>query len=203
MTQKAAAGDWWLHHDNTPTHASCLVLSFLTKRQITQVTQPHYSPDLAPCDFWLFPKLKSPLKGRRFQTIVDEIQENTTGQLMVIGRTVWGPKCLLWRGLRRHCPGWNVSCILLSSSANGSIFRITWLGTFWADLLCFLFGLASFPLPISHYLVLVVFHVLFCVMNMLNHSLPIVPRWLWGKRLCWPDSTCIPFIPIYDPSYWL
>ena len=25
-----------------------------------------YSPDLAPCDFWLFPKLKSPLKGRRF-----------------------------------------------------------------------------------------------------------------------------------------
>ena len=74
MTQKAAAGDWWLHHDNTPTHASCLVLSFLTKRQITQVTQPHYSPDLAPCDFWLFPKLKSPLKGRRFHTI-NEIQE--------------------------------------------------------------------------------------------------------------------------------
>ena len=39
--------------------------------------------DLAPCDFWLFPKLKSPLKGKRFQT-VDEIQKNTTGQLMVI-----------------------------------------------------------------------------------------------------------------------
>jgi len=27
---------------------------------------PLYSPDLAPCDLWLFPKLKSPLKGRRF-----------------------------------------------------------------------------------------------------------------------------------------
>ena len=38
------------------------------------VTQPAYSPDLAPCDFWLFPKLKSPFKGKRFQTI-DEIQE--------------------------------------------------------------------------------------------------------------------------------
>ena len=55
----------------------------LGKYQITQVTQPTYSPDLAPCDFWLFPKLKSPLKGKRFKP-VDEIQENTTGQLMVI-----------------------------------------------------------------------------------------------------------------------
>ena len=30
--------------------------------------------DLAPHDFWLFPKLKSPLKGKRFQTFY-EIQE--------------------------------------------------------------------------------------------------------------------------------
>ena len=47
---------------------------------------PH-SPDLAPRNFWLFPKLKSSLKGKRFQTI-DESQENTMGQLMAIGRTV-------------------------------------------------------------------------------------------------------------------
>ena len=54
--------------------------SFFVKHQISHVTQPPYIPDLVPCDFWLFPKLKSPLKGKRFQTI-DEIQENTTGQL--------------------------------------------------------------------------------------------------------------------------
>ena len=36
---------------------------------------PPYSPNLAPADFFLFPKLKSTLKGRRFQTI-EEIQEN-------------------------------------------------------------------------------------------------------------------------------
>ena len=35
------------------------------KNRITQVCQPPCSPDLAPYDFWLFPKLKSPLKGRR------------------------------------------------------------------------------------------------------------------------------------------
>ena len=57
------------------------------RHQITQVTQPPYSPDLVPCDFWLFPKLKSPLKGKGFQTI-DKIQENTIGQLRAIRRTV-------------------------------------------------------------------------------------------------------------------
>jgi hypothetical protein len=30
-----------------------------------------YSPDLAPCDFALFPKLKIKLKGRRFETVSD------------------------------------------------------------------------------------------------------------------------------------
>ena len=65
------------------THASQLVQSVLAKHQITQVTQPSYSPDLVPCDFWLFPKLKSPLKGKKFQT-VDEIQENMMGQLIAI-----------------------------------------------------------------------------------------------------------------------
>jgi hypothetical protein len=30
---------------------------------------PPYSSDLAPNDFWLFPKIKFPLKGRRFQDV--------------------------------------------------------------------------------------------------------------------------------------
>ena len=39
-------GDWQLHHNNTPLHASRLMQSFLVKHQVTQVTQPLYSPDL-------------------------------------------------------------------------------------------------------------------------------------------------------------
>jgi hypothetical protein len=35
------------------------------------------SLDLAPADFFLFPKLKITLKGHRFQTL-EEIQENVT-----------------------------------------------------------------------------------------------------------------------------
>ena len=53
-----------LHHDNAPAHSTARA-GFLAKHHITQVCQPPYSPHLAPCDFWLFPKLKSPLKGRR------------------------------------------------------------------------------------------------------------------------------------------
>ena len=78
-----ANGDWQLHQDNVPVRASCLMKSFLVKHQIIKVTQTLCSPYLVPCDFWLFPKLKSPLKGKRFQTI-SEIQENTMGQLMAI-----------------------------------------------------------------------------------------------------------------------
>ena len=78
-------GDWQLHPDNVPAHASRL-MQFFGKTLVTQVTKPSYSPDLVPCDFWLFPKLKSSLKRKIFQTII-EIQENRTGQLVVIGRT--------------------------------------------------------------------------------------------------------------------
>jgi hypothetical protein len=37
------------------------------------IPHPPYSPDLAPCDFFLFPKMKLKLKRRRFDTI-EEIQ---------------------------------------------------------------------------------------------------------------------------------
>ena len=84
---------------STTTHLLVhhVLCSFLVKHQITQVTKPPYSPDLAPWDSWLFPKLKSPLKGKRLQNF-SEIQENTTGQLMVIARQVWGPKVPTLKG---------------------------------------------------------------------------------------------------------
>ena len=40
---------------------------------INTVPQPPYSPDLAPCDFWLFPKLK----GCRYET-TEEMKEAVT-----------------------------------------------------------------------------------------------------------------------------
>jgi transposase len=43
----------------------------MAKHGIPVVRQAPYSPDMAPCDFWLFPKLKRPLKGSCFDTYED------------------------------------------------------------------------------------------------------------------------------------
>ena len=109
-------GDWQLHQGNVPAHASRLMQTFLVKHQILQVTKPPYSPDLAPCNFWLFPKLKSLLKRKRFQTI-DEIQEDTRVQLMAIGRTEWGVEGAYFEGdwgIIVLCTIFLVSCILFN-----------------------------------------------------------------------------------------
>jgi transposase len=66
-------GDWLLHHDNAPAHTSLVVREFLTKNNITTVPHPAYLPDMAPCDFYVFPKTKLRLKGRRFVS-TEEIQ---------------------------------------------------------------------------------------------------------------------------------
>ena len=47
-----------LLHDNAPTHTSAIVTAFLKKEKVTVLPHPPYSPDLAPCDFFLYPKLK-------------------------------------------------------------------------------------------------------------------------------------------------
>ncbi|PNF40093.1 hypothetical protein B7P43_G10714 [Cryptotermes secundus] len=49
------------HHDNAPAHSSHLIQGFLAKHGIPQVRQARYTPDMSPCDFWLFPRLKTPL----------------------------------------------------------------------------------------------------------------------------------------------
>ena len=44
---------------------------------IKTVPQPPYSPYLALCDFWLFPKFKENLRGCRYETI-EEMKEAVT-----------------------------------------------------------------------------------------------------------------------------
>ena len=67
------SGQWHFHQDNVPVHNSILVKDYLTKRGIKTVPQPPYSLDLAPWDFWLFPKLR----GCRYETI-EEMKEALT-----------------------------------------------------------------------------------------------------------------------------
>jgi len=57
------------HQDNAPAHNALSVKQFLANKNITVLEHPPYSPDLAPCDFYLFPKIKSVLKGTHFVSV--------------------------------------------------------------------------------------------------------------------------------------
>ena len=59
------SGQWHFHQDNAPVNSSILVTDYLTKMGIKTVPHDPYSPDLAPCDFCLFPKTR----GFRYETI--------------------------------------------------------------------------------------------------------------------------------------
>jgi hypothetical protein len=47
------------------------VTQFLAGKGISAMDHLPYSPDLAPADFWLFPKLKIVLKGKHFLNAKD------------------------------------------------------------------------------------------------------------------------------------
>ena len=56
-------GSWRLLHDNAPSHRSTLVTDFFTRNRISPIKHSPYSPDMAPCDFYLFGKLHLAMKG--------------------------------------------------------------------------------------------------------------------------------------------
>jgi hypothetical protein len=61
---------------------SLKTIEFVTNNNMVIIAHPPYLPDLAPCDFALFSKLKMKLKGWRFdiqrelQAVLDSIKEN-------------------------------------------------------------------------------------------------------------------------------
>jgi hypothetical protein len=62
-----------LYHDDALSYTSVLTQQCLAKNKMAVIPYPLYFPGLAPCDFFLFPKMKLKLKGRCFDTI-EEIQ---------------------------------------------------------------------------------------------------------------------------------
>jgi len=61
-------------HDNAPAHRLVLVMDFLAKNNVTTLEHPPYSFDLASADFYLFPQLKSALKGQQYCDATDFIK---------------------------------------------------------------------------------------------------------------------------------
>ena len=57
-----------LLHDNAPAHKSAMIQEYLKESWLDVLDHPPYSPDLSPCDFWLFPRLKEMLAGHRCES---------------------------------------------------------------------------------------------------------------------------------------
>ena len=100
------------------------------------ITSPRWlSPDLALCNFWLFPKIKWLLKREeisdhwwdsgKYNGAADGDLENCVRSQSAYFEGDWGVIVLC-------------TMFLVSSSINVSIFHITWLDTFWTDLVYFL-----------------------------------------------------------------
>ena len=53
---------------NASSHKAAIVREYLKQEKVVELPHPPYSPDLAPCDFFLFPRLKKHLAGRKYQT---------------------------------------------------------------------------------------------------------------------------------------
>ena len=111
MIQKAAAmGNWWLAASSRQrtAHASRLVPSFLAKHQIIQVTQPPTAQMWHSATSGFSQNYNHLWKGRDFRPSV---------RFRKICQGSWSrvelcevPRCLLWRGVRCHCPMYSVSC---------------------------------------------------------------------------------------------
>lgn len=54
------------HQDNAPVHKARVSITAILESGFELVDHPPYSPDLAPSDFFLFPKLKEHLRGQKF-----------------------------------------------------------------------------------------------------------------------------------------
>ncbi|XKL59606.1 hypothetical protein PGB90_000622 [Kerria lacca] len=62
------------------SHSALSVKWFLAKYNIPVLDHLPYSPDLAPCDFYLFPKVKSTLKGTRLESV--EAEKEKTARVL-------------------------------------------------------------------------------------------------------------------------
>jgi hypothetical protein len=69
---------------------------------MVNIPHPTYLPDLTPCDFALLPKLKTKLKGRRFETVSD-IQRESQAVLDNIKENDFQGAFETWKKLLDHC----------------------------------------------------------------------------------------------------
>ncbi|UYV64971.1 hypothetical protein LAZ67_3002608 [Cordylochernes scorpioides] len=91
-----------LHHDNATSHTAFIITNFLARSNNPVIPHPPYSPDLAPCDLFLFPRLKREMKGKHWET-VENIQHHVTTFLRSIPVEEFQDAFQAWQTRLRKC----------------------------------------------------------------------------------------------------
>ncbi len=91
-----------LHHDNAAPHRALRIRRFLQRTNTPTLPHPAYSPDLAPCDYFLFPRIKKHLKGHRFADL-NAVQTATDFILRQIGAFEFADCFHNWAERARKC----------------------------------------------------------------------------------------------------
>ena len=91
-----------LLHDNAAAHKAKVTTTFLSEQGIQILDHPPYSPDLAPCDFWLFPTLKERLVGRKFDRVQD-LAKAVNSELRGIPKEDYQGALFAWRRRLETC----------------------------------------------------------------------------------------------------
>lgn len=68
FTRRMPGSTFWVHMDNSMCHNGAKITSEFEKHHLARMPHPPYSPDISPCDFWLFGMLKGILKDREFSS---------------------------------------------------------------------------------------------------------------------------------------
>ena len=130
MYKAAAMGNWW----STASSLQRACSGIMSHAEVFGETSNHPGDS---AQIWhpvtsSFSQNKNHLwKARDFRLSM-RFRKIRWGSWWQLGELCEVPKCLLWRGLRHHCPMYS---FLVSSSINVSIFHSAWLDTFWTDLI--------------------------------------------------------------------
>ncbi|XP_076037492.1 histone-lysine N-methyltransferase SETMAR-like isoform X2 [Oratosquilla oratoria] len=85
-----------------PPHKARLTVQFLEQQGITLLPHPPYSPDLAPCEFWLFPKIKGAIAGKLFHRIQD-LARAVNSELRGISASEYRECFMKWQKRMERC----------------------------------------------------------------------------------------------------
>lgn len=81
--RSSVQGRHFKHMDNAPAHNATLTLQHVQQLGWTSLPQPACSPDLAPCDFFLYPRIKCQIRGHKFNNL-QELKDAVSDQVAEI-----------------------------------------------------------------------------------------------------------------------